>query len=137
MSWILYPMYVCPDSYIDTIPRRAPRAEQTAARSRTFGVRHGWFTESVIKLDLAVLRNFAIFTGKNLCWSFFLIKLQLQAPTLVFSYEYFNILKNTYFEEHLWTAASNYGNLDNFFDKIYLVEESTILQFSYSQGISY
>ena len=45
----------------------------------------------------------------------------------MFSYEYFEILKNTYFEEHLWTAASNYGNLDNFFEKIYLVEESAIL----------
>ena len=26
----------------------------------------------------AVLKNFAIFTGKHLCWSFCLIKLQLQ-----------------------------------------------------------
>ena len=31
------------------------------------------------------------------------------------------------FKEHLWTAASNYGNLDNFFEKMYLVEESTTL----------
>ena len=54
---------------------------------------------------------------------FLLIKLQLQTPTQVFSHEYFENLKNTYFEnlfclskfdKHLWTAASNYGNLDNF-----------------------
>ena len=63
-------------------------------------------------MQKAFLNNFAIFTEKHLCWSFFLIK----TPTQVFSYEYFEILKNTYFEEHLWTVASNYGNLDNFFE---------------------
>ena len=46
-------------------------------------------------------KNFAKFTGKHLCWSFFLIKLQLQTPTQVFSYEYFKFLKNTYFEDRL------------------------------------
>ena len=66
---------------------------------------------SIIK---AVLKNFAIFTGKYLCWSFFLIKLQdsrpitllKETPTQVFSCEYYNIFKNTYFEKHLPTAAS-------------------------------
>ena len=29
-----------------------------------------------------------------------------EAPTQMFSCEYFKILKNTYFEEPLWTAAS-------------------------------
>ena len=38
----------------------------------------------------AVLKNFAIFTGKNLCWSLYLNE----------------ICKKTYFEEYLWTAAS-------------------------------
>ena len=68
-------------------------------------------------IQKAVLKNFHIFTGKHLGWSFFLIKLQLQTPTKVFSYEYFEILKNTYFEEHLRTTASNYGNFDNLFKK--------------------
>ena len=40
-----------------------------------------------------VLRNFAKFTGKHLCQSLFLIKLQAQASTL---------LQNTFFTEHLW-----------------------------------
>ena len=40
----------------------------------------------------AVLNNFAIFIGKHLCWSIYLIKLH----TLMY----------TYFEEHLRTAAS-------------------------------
>ena len=35
----------------------------------------------------SVLKNFAIFTGKHMCWIFFLIKLQA------------------------FTAASNYGNV--------------------------
>ena len=52
-------------------------------------------------IQKAVLKNFTIFKGKHLYWSFFLINLQLQTPTQVCSYEYFEFLKNTYFEEHL------------------------------------
>ena len=56
-----------------------------------------------------VFKNFAIFTGKHLSWSLFLIKLQGLRPaillkrdsTQVFSCEYCEIFKNTYFEEHL------------------------------------
>ena len=44
------------------------------------------------------LKNFAIFTGKHLCWSLFLIKL--------FSWEYYEIFKNTFFVEHQLTSAS-------------------------------
>ena len=36
----------------------------------------------------------------------------------MFSYEYYDILKNAYFEEHLWTAASNFGSLGMFFEEI-------------------
>ena len=57
----------------------------------------------------AVLRNFAIFTGKHLCWSLFLIKLQAFRPdskrdsnTGVF----LGILRN--FEEHLQTIANRW-----------------------------
>ena len=42
----------------------------------------------------------------------------------MFSYEYCEILRNIYFEEHLWSGAFNYGNLA---DLLYLVEESTTL----------
>ena len=56
-----------------------------------------------------VQKNFANFTGKHLCWSLFFTKLQAfrpaallkKTPTLVFSCEIWEILKNTYFEEHL------------------------------------
>ena len=50
-------------------------------------------------------QKFAIFTGKHLCWSLFLIR-EKETPTLVFSWEYCEIFKNTYFEEHLQMPAS-------------------------------
>ena len=71
-----------------------------------------------------VLKNFALFIGKHLWWSLFLIHLQAlrpvfpsylnfimqlylkETPAQVFSCEYCKIFKNTYFEEHLRTAAS-------------------------------
>ena len=49
-----------------------------------------------------VLKNFAKFRGKHLWWRLFLIK----TPTQVFSCEYWEIFKVTYFEEQLRTAAS-------------------------------
>ena len=64
-----------------------------------------------------VFNNFAIFIGKDLCWSLFLIKLQVirtlklqffKNPTQVFSCEYCEIFKNTNFEEHLQTVASEF-----------------------------
>ena len=54
-------------------------------------------------IQKAVFKNLAIFIGKRLCWSLFSLKL--------FQYnscEYCEIFKNTYFEEHLRTAASEY-----------------------------
>ena len=50
----------------------------------------------------AVLKNFAIFTGKQLRWGLYLIKLEAR----LFSCEHCKIFKNTYSEEHLATAAS-------------------------------
>ena len=55
---------------------------------------------SVKKKD--VLKNFAIFTGKDLRWSLFFKK---EIPTQVFSSEYCKKFKNTC-EENLRTAAS-------------------------------
>ena len=58
-------------------------------------------------------KNFAIFTGNHLCWILFLIRLQSwRTATLlkktskqVFSCEYCEISKNTYFWNYLRTAA--------------------------------
>ena len=47
-----------------------------------------------IRID--VLKIFAIFTGKHLCWSLFLLKLQ------AFSCGHFKIFKSSFFIEHFW-----------------------------------
>ena len=52
------------------------------------------------------LKNVANFTGKYLCWSLFLIKLQ--------------VFKNTYFEEHLWTTACKNINICLLFKVLFL-----------------
>ena len=64
----------------------------------------------------AVLRYFVMLTEKHLCWSLFLITLQAswQTSTPVFSCEYCEICKNTYFEEHLRMPASAFCMVDYF-----------------------
>ena len=53
------------------------------------------------KID--ILKNSAIFTGKHLCWSILLMKLQAWwLYSQVFSSEYCGIFKNTFFMERLW-----------------------------------
>ena len=54
------------------------------------------------------LKNFAYFTGRQLCWSLLIIKLQTLRPStqVLFSCEICEIFKETYFEEHLRTTAS-------------------------------
>ena len=55
----------------------------------------------------AVLKNLTIFTGMLQTCNF--IKKRLQHRYFpVLSSEYFEIFKNTYFEEHLLTAASDF-----------------------------
>ena len=63
-----------------------------------------------------VFQNFAIFTGKHLCWSLFLITLQELRPAFLlkrdsntgeiftFSCEHFKTFKNSFFIEHLFTV---------------------------------
>ena len=38
-----------------------------------------------------------MFTGKHLCWSLVLIKYLKEIPTQVFSCEYYEMFKNTFF----------------------------------------
>ena len=60
------------------------------------------------------LKNFTKFTGKHLCLTLFLIKLQpsdlqvfkKETPTQVFSREFCEIFRDTIFTEHLRTTAS-------------------------------
>ena len=61
----------------------------------------------------AIIKNFAILTGKRLRWSLFLAKLQASRISALLQREpeagvFFvdiAIFKNTYFEKHLRTAA--------------------------------
>ena len=73
--------------------------------------------------EKGVLTNFTKFTGKHLCQSLFfnssmfLIKLHvfIKKETLaqVFSCEFYEICKNTFFTEHLWTTASESSTGDD------------------------
>ena len=57
------------------------------------------------------LKIFAIFTGKHLCWCLFFNYQKRDSSTGV-SCEYCEIFKETYFEEHLATAASVIERVD-------------------------
>ena len=65
-------------------------------------------------IEKAVLKNFTIFTWKHLRWSLFFIELQAsrpatvlrETPTKVFSREYCENFKNTYFQENPQTTVS-------------------------------
>ena len=61
-------------------------------------------------MQKAALKNFGIITEKYLCQSLFFDKacnfIKGEAPAQVFSCEYWEIFKDTFFEEHLRTAAS-------------------------------
>ena len=60
------------------------------------------------------LRNLTKFTGKHLCQSLFLIKLQAWGLQLYYKWdlntgvfcEFCEVSKNIFFKEHLWTTAS-------------------------------
>ena len=62
-----------------------------------------------------LLKNFAIFIGKQLCWRLFLIKLQAFMPETLLkrdssTYIFLCILRIfIFFEKHLRTAASDYS----------------------------
>ena len=56
----------------------------------------------------AFLKNFAIFTGKHMCWSLSWSNFIKKNSNTGVCYEYCNLLKNTYFGEHLRAAASRY-----------------------------
>ena len=67
-------------------------------------------SRSQMFFEIGCFKNFAIFTGKHLCWGLFLIKLQAfrlatfskrDSNTVVFC-GYFEIFKNSFFIENLW-----------------------------------
>ena len=81
----------------------------------------------------SVLKNFAMLTGKHLCWSLFFIKVsdfqhRWESPTQLISCECPKIIKNTYFEEHLQTAASDALLFRNQYQKLTQICSSKLLK---------
>ena len=76
----------CVLTFFETLSRKIKLYMKTDRGSHRCSVKKGAF------------RNFAKFTGKHLCQSFFYTK--------VFSCEFCKISKNTFFIEHLWATAS-------------------------------
>ena len=63
--------------------------------------------QMLFKID--VLKNFANFTGKHLCWSLILKRYQKETPIQMFSCEICEIFKNTFFYRTLQVATSAYS----------------------------
>ena len=67
-------------------------------------------SRSQVFFKIGVLKNFANFTGKHLCWSLLLIELQAwrskETPTQVFSCKICDIFKSTFFYRTPSVAAS-------------------------------
>ena len=90
-----------------------------------------------------VLRNFTKFTGKHLCQSFFFNKVAgatcnfIKKETLppVFSCEYCEIPKNTFFTEYLWVTASELLTMVSVFTALVFLHLSNIK--AALQGCSY
>ena len=75
-------------------------------------------SRSQMFFKIGVLKNFTVLTGKRLCWSLFLIKLQAwklatllkKTPIQMFSCEYYEVLRIVFFIEHLYnTSESEYS----------------------------
>ena len=60
-------------------------------------------SNSQLFFKIDVLKYFAIFTGKKLCWNLLLIN---KTPTQMFSCEYYEIFKSTYLYRTTLVAAS-------------------------------
>ena len=72
-----------------------------------------WSSRSQMFIKGGVLKSYAIFTGKHLCWSHFLIKFQLFRPATlkvtpmkVFYFNCCKIFKNSFFRRTALLAAS-------------------------------
>ena len=63
-----------------------------------------------LSIEKSAFKTFAKFTGKHLCHSLFFNKVAGVRPMAqVFSDEFWEIFKNTFFTEHLWRTASIYA----------------------------
>ena len=85
---------------------------------------------------VGVLKSYAIFAGKRLRWSLFLIKFQFlrpaplfkKNPTKVFSCEYWKVFKNNFFHRTFPVAASSTTTFRNYYwkDRLITVNEDHV-----------
>ena len=80
-------------------------------------------SRSKMFFKISVLENFAIFTGKHLCWSLFLIKLQALGI----------LHKNSSFIEHLWWLLLKNGKDQRPLIKSYFLKGDWILSPVFNQ----
>ena len=86
----------------------------------------------------SVLKNFTKFTGKQLCWNLFSNKvagsacnvIKKETLPLVFSSEFCEIFKNTFFTEHLQTTASKLTEYFHITQKVHCLKSVQIRDFS-------
>ena len=126
--------------------------EKPLCRSLFLNKVAGWKPKTVrsshwrCSVKKGVLKNFTNFTGKNLCWSLLLIKLQFWGPetlfkktsTQVLSCVICKIFKNNYFQEHLWSTASQFylkrdSNTDAFLWVLWIFQEHLFCR-AYTNG---
>ena len=82
-----------------------------------------------------VLKNFAKFTGKHLCQSFFLNK--KETLTQVLSCEFCEIFKNNFFIEHLRWLLLLLKTFDKILRKATILDPSSVRIFKLKKGLLY
>ena len=104
--------------------------ESTKKHNSSYFFRSGHQTCSMKK---GVLRNFTKFTGKHLCRTLFFKPkacnfIKKETPAQMFSCEFCEIFRNTFFTEHLWKTASIF--LISFDVSFKVIDSKKLLQFS-------
>ena len=93
-------------------------------------------------IKVGVHKNFIIFIGNRLCWSLFLIKLQVWRPATlliqVFSHEYFEILKTLFWKSsRVRLLLNRRTNSICFLKDVKELSSLIFLVFSFSKNIFY
>ena len=100
-------------------------------------------SRSQMFFKVGVLKNFAIFIGKRLCWSLFFYQscrpeasnfLKKETPAHLLSCEYWEVFKNSFLIEQLWWLLLKVGNS---FDICFVLFSKSfkVFFFSFSRNI--
>ena len=124
--WASSPNFGLPQIFNPIISKNECYLARALLRYNIAPFRSGHWRCSVKK---RVLKNFAKFTGKHLCQSLFSNNVSSQSLALVFSCEFCEISKNTFFTEHLQTTASEHSIYQIFQISIFSIHHSIFLKF--------